>query len=943
MSPERWQKVDEVFAGTEGLSNAALESYLVRECSGDAELRQEVESLLIHADEKGVSTLQKMFTKAAEVLELTRTGLRIELAEKRIGSRIGYYQLERVLGYGGMGVVYLAARNDEQVSKLVALKLVQQGRDSKFIRDRFRQERQILASLEHPNIARFIDGGVTFDDLPYYVMEYVDDAQSIVDYCRMNHVALMDRLKLFLAVCSAVQYAHRNLVVHRDLKPSNILVSKDGTLKLLDFGIAKVLSADPETAKLQTMVRMLTPDYASPEQVHSSNITTATDTYSLGAVLYELLTDLPAHKFRNYSNTEIERVVCREDPLKPSDALLEGQATAEMVHRSRQLRGDLDSIVALAMRKEPELRYPSVQALMDDIGNFLEGRPVFAHKGTIRYRAGKYLRRYHIPIAAAAAVVVALLAGTATTVYQAQRAERRFQQVRQLASTLLNDFDRRIQSLPQSVELREWMATTVIQYLDNLAKEAGTDESLQRELAEGYYKVAQLQGQPSEANLGQSVPALDNYRKAMVIYSKLIQGKQKNGQILKELCFCAQNLGMVEAFSGNVSKAKEVLLQSKNYGQMLLELDPLMGHQCLSASNAGLFSVEMSMANPRGAIPFVNDQLEHARAVASKDSKPAAKEDLIAGTLNLATAYLASGNPDAALRGAMEAQQTGEMAFGKAVWAKHRLRFRVLDTMGDIYGNHRDINLQEDEKALAAYREALAMAEASYTRDPQDARYRRDVDRLLRKQALLLVDEHPGDAMSMAKRALDLSAINLQASPKNPEYIRDNADAWLIIGYAHEARKQYEDAISFFNRALKLQEDMERASPESRRFLREFEETHEATGNVLLRLDRDKEALENYERAEAVMVKLLWERPTDPYLLRDLSDAHQALGEYYRKQAHRGGPNEKANWRKAVEYQKKCLETWTDWERKIAPSPYAKMRVEGARKKLEGFMKAARL
>lgn len=339
-------------------------------------------------------------------------------------SLIGPYQIIRKMGEGGMGAVYLGVRADKEFTRHVAIKVIRKGMDSHEIVARFRRERQILASLDHPNIAKLLDGGSSQEGLPYFVMEYVQ-GKPLTEYCDSHKLTVRERLELFRNVCSAVQYAHQNLVVHRDLKPANILVGSDGSVKLLDFGIAKFLNADVYSSGLAptaTEMRVMTPDYASPEQARGDPITTATDVYSLGVLLYELLSGQRPYRFTNRSQLEIYRVINEEEPARPSTALtrhrtpntdrvssLRGQTTDKL---QKQLQGDLDNIILMALRKEPQRRYQSVEAFSEDIGRYIDGHPVAARKGTLRYRAGKYIQRHRIGVATAAAVFILLSAFT---------------------------------------------------------------------------------------------------------------------------------------------------------------------------------------------------------------------------------------------------------------------------------------------------------------------------------------------------------------------------------------------------------------------------------------------------------------------------------------------------------------------------------------------------
>jgi serine/threonine-protein kinase len=382
----------------------AREAWLERACAGDAGLRTQVGQLLAAHEAGG----------AVDALA-GRLGNIARRAQTDAGRRYGPFRIVRVLGYGGMGAVYLAERVDGQFEQSVALKIVRGGLGEE-ARRRFLEERQILARLDHPNIAHLLEGGITGDGEPYFAMEYVE-GQPIDEYCAAKRLTIPERLRLFQRVCEALQHAHRNLVVHRDLKPSNILVTSDGTVKLLDFGIAKLLPHDADDAAgfTQTRLRWLTPDYASPEQVRGETITTASDVYALGIVLYSLLTGRRPYDVSTASPADVERMVCATEPERPSDA-------ANSLHLKRALQGDLDTIVLQALRKEPTLRYGSPGALAEDIERHLSGLPVLARPATLRYRATKFVRRNRVGLAAAALVLLSLVGGIIGTTTQARRA-----------------------------------------------------------------------------------------------------------------------------------------------------------------------------------------------------------------------------------------------------------------------------------------------------------------------------------------------------------------------------------------------------------------------------------------------------------------------------------------------------------------------------------------
>ena len=406
--PGRWPEVARILDLALELAPEERSALLDGTCAGDPELRAEVEAILAGAEAR-VFFESPALAFADPLVEAEAAALE--------GAIVGAYRLIRELGHGGMGVVYLAERADGHFEQRVALKLIKRGMDSDEILRRFLAERQVLARLSHAHIARLLDGGVTAEGQPYFAMEYVEGV-PLNRHCEERQLAIEERLALFQKVCEAVQYAHQNLVVHRDLKPSNILVTTAGEIKLVDFGIAKVLFQEPaDEAVTHTEYRLMTPEYAAPEQVRGEPVTTATDVYALGAILYQLLTGRPPHQFERRTPAERERVICEVEPDPPS-------AVVRGTPRWRRLRGDLDVIVLKALRKDPVQRYPSVEALLDDLERHRTGLPVRARPQSVTYRARKFFGRHRLSVGAAAVLFLALAAGLAGTLWQAQATAR---------------------------------------------------------------------------------------------------------------------------------------------------------------------------------------------------------------------------------------------------------------------------------------------------------------------------------------------------------------------------------------------------------------------------------------------------------------------------------------------------------------------------------------
>lgn len=428
MNKERWEKVELLFE--EALKQDEIDrvNFLKKECGEDTELFNEVFSLL-NED----SNIHSIFSK-----DISKEFFNQDNFEKK-DSVIGAYRIISKIASGGMGDVFLAERADGEFEQKVALKLIRPGSSSSDIIERFKSERQILAKLQHPNIAQLLDGGITDEGLPFFTMEYVDGV-SIDEYCDKNKLSIKQRLKLFSNVCSAVQFAHQNLIIHRDLKPSNILITESGQVKLLDFGIAKVFAENSEDAGLtKTGLFVMTPEYASPEQIRSGTITTATDVYSLGLILYKLLTGSFPYEIKNFTPLELEKSICLTEAEKPSTLISkklktrkkEGDNSSEIfITRNiepeklkKRLSGDLDNICLLALRKEPEQRYVSAEQLKSDIEKYLNGLPVSAHPPTIKYRSQKFISRHKIAISTAA--IITVLITVLTTFYFLQLKQER--------------------------------------------------------------------------------------------------------------------------------------------------------------------------------------------------------------------------------------------------------------------------------------------------------------------------------------------------------------------------------------------------------------------------------------------------------------------------------------------------------------------------------------
>ena len=504
LSPERWQQIKACAAAALDLEPREREAYIAAACGTDAALADEVRSL-VHSAVAATPYFEE--PAALSLVSLYAAG-----------QRIGPYEIVRELASGGMGSVYLAQRTGGDFEQRVAIKIVRGGFATRVLLERFREERRILAALEHPNIARLLDGGATETGLPYVVMEYVQ-GEAIDRYCEERRLPLAARLRVFRDVCAAAQYAHQHLVVHRDIKAGNILVTADGTPKLLDFGIARLLDDSAAAVGAAETLRIMTPESASPEQLSGRPVTVAADVYALGVLLYRLLTGSSPYGPAPRESIDLIRAVCEEVP----------QPARLHAAPGLTIPPDLDRIVMKALRKEPERRYPSAGAFSDDVQRFLDGRPVLAAPDSLRYRGSKFIRRHRLAVAAGASLAVAVGAGVAATLWQARaadrermRAEREFNAVRGIAQAMLGEVHDAVAKLPGSTAASEVLLRRGTEYLDALAAEAAGDDALRREVAMGYLELSHVQGDEGHANLGNRDAAKQSLDKAVALLEPLV-------------------------------------------------------------------------------------------------------------------------------------------------------------------------------------------------------------------------------------------------------------------------------------------------------------------------------------------------------------------------------------------------------------------------------------
>jgi serine/threonine protein kinase/tetratricopeptide (TPR) repeat protein len=823
MNPDRWRQVNELFHAALAIDGQKREAYLAEVCQ-DVGLRQEVEKL-IAGHESAEASMQ-----TASVREAVQQFFQDD-ETLTIGQDFGAYRVVREIGRGGMGRVFLAERADEEFHRRVAIKLIKRGMDTDSVIRHFRNEREILASLDHPNIARLFDGGTSSDGLPYFVMEYIE-GQPIDSFCDERKYTVTERLQLFRKVCAAVAYAHQHLVIHRDIKPSNILVTSEGDPKLVDFGIARLLQTDSDAATAtMTGFHLMTPEYASPEQVLGQPANTLTDVYSLGVVLYRLLTGTSPYEVRNRSPQQIAEAICRLEPKRPSTAAVEphfsdglaGEPRGAMQkgsneHLRKRLQGDLDNIVLMAMRKESHRRYQSVEQFSEDIRRHIDSLPVLARDDTIRYRLTKFTRRHRRAVAAGSLAAVMMIAGVVTTTFEARRArvqeqlakeaqakaERRFNEVRQLAHSVLFDYHDAIKNLPGATPVRERLVRDSLKYLDGLAREATGDRTLSRELANAYERVADVQGGTMEANLGNTAGAIESGKKALQIRTSLLASDPKDRGVQRELASSYFKVGTLLWETGDMPGAADYLRKAVLLREDLAKAQPtdMEPHYELAASydRMGMFLLEQGDA--AGALTFHRRSLAIYTSVQDlEQARESTRRSISVEYEHIGSALLDLDDLDGALENNRRA-----LSIRAALSRDFPLNVDHKRTLQVSYYNEGEIlaRMGRTRAALDSYRAQVAIGEKLLRADPRNEQYRGDLAYgLIRVGDMLFKLARYPEALVNYERSQHLRSADVKADANNlwkrSSLIEAKAKICKTLAGAHragEARQPCSDALS---------------------------------------------------------------------------------------------------------------------------------------------------
>src|SRR5580704_1290316 len=745
-----WDRVEGLFLSAADLPPREQEQFLEQACSGDTELRQEVESLLKSDRKNGAGISAAVEGEAALVIDSPFPG-----------ERLGPWRVLQEIGRGGMGAVYLAARDDDEFQKRVAIKVVKGGMDTAEVLNRFRRERQILAHLDHPYIARLIDGGSTSHGRPFLVMEYVE-GRTIDVYCREAKLDVEARCELFVKVCAAVSYAHRNLVIHRDLKPGNILVAADGSPKLLDFGVAKLLDAELASRPTHTINggRLLTPEYASPEQVRGHLVGTASDVYALGAILFELLTGVKAQPVDSHSPAELEKAICDTEVQPPSSCI--GASDARL---RRRLSGDLDNIVLMAMRKEPALRYSSVDLLAQDISRHLEGRPVTARAPSASYRFGKFARRNRIWLATASLVTVSLIGGTWASVTAARqagierrRAEDRLSQTVELVNHALFDVDDSISRLPGATDSRRQLVKSTLDYLDKVSKDAGNDERLRKEMGAAYFRLGDLQGYPFTPNLGDTAGAMKSYRTSAEILDPLHRTHPDDAESQRLWLETQYHLAQLLNQTGDWEAASKLIRAALPAAEALARLPDAGvegeriqgGFYEILAKVASNHDLDQALVYARRNLEIVSDLAkrfpDHGDFVLDQSDG----YSLVGRVLNQ------QGDARGSLEQFLRCSQLREglvKAHPNDVVYKRNLMISY-GHVGDELGSPVMFSFGDSVGARVYYRKAVVIGEEIYRADPNDQTAKFDLAAGLQRLGMIdLSTPHPDESLAVLKRS----------------------------------------------------------------------------------------------------------------------------------------------------------------------------------------------
>jgi tRNA A-37 threonylcarbamoyl transferase component Bud32/tetratricopeptide (TPR) repeat protein len=868
----------------------------VADLSPEARARYFAEHMIDAATQKEVEALVAFDVHASKSLE-REIGNVAERAIARLDPKdtlCGPFKLGKLLGRGGMGAVYLAERVDGEVTQQVAIKLLRPGADDPQLRRRFLAERQILASLSHPQIARLLDAGHREDGQPYLVMEYVK-GEPIDGHTA--EVSVRQKLKLFLKVCGAVSYLHRNLVVHRDLKPSNILVTADGEPKLLDFGLAKML--DLTTDSTVTSMRMLTPDYASPEQVLGGTVTTATDIYSLGAVLYKLLTEECPHKFESDSVASIAAAVSVGKIVPPSKL-------------APVIKSDLEMIVMKALRREPQERYATIDQFAEDLENFLESRPIRARKGDTWYRTRVYMRRHWLPVTAVMLAITGLSAGLVVANRERAVAQRRFTDVRQLANKLF-DIDAEARKSIASTGTRELIVATSLEYLRRLSADAQQDPELAMDVGNAYMQVARVQGVPVLSNLGQLDKADQNLRTAEgFVQSVLVSQPANRAALLLSAQIAHDRMLLARAGSRDI----EALSYARKAAAWLEKYHAGKGDESQSAA---VLSTYLNVADQHMYGQQFDDALRICRQAIAFAQVVDRPNNL--GTLHWVSAevFRRQGKLDDALNEIHLSVKMLDPGPGPGkVDLRQQLNFaNALVKQGLILGEENAISVGRSDEAVASLEQSFNICDNLAHQDPRDQSPRSRLATAGVHMGSILSKSDPRRALVIFDHTLHhLGEISGSSSFRRYEVSALAGSSYVLrrLGRAGEAKQRIDTAFERLRQIKDYPAEKLKPGSESGEALLALADHEADTHNIAKAIEIDTQLL---AKLEAYGPK------QDTYLVDavEMSRVYAALAEFH----HKAGQGELESG-----FVARRIALWRHWDTQLPHNSFVRRQLSAA-------------
>ena len=871
MNTESWAKIEEIVSRALTVDGDEREKYVNVQCEKHPTLKDEIVSLLQMENEADGFFDSPAVFQYASIIDDTNV-------ESSVGRQIGKYQIVKEIGTGGMGAVYLATRIDGNLEQQVAIKMLRREFNTKEIRQRFENEKEIQSTLNHPNIAHLIDAGTTKDSIPFLVMEFIE-GESISKYAEQANLSLNERLKLFNKICDAVAFAHRNLVIHRDLKPSNILVTKNGEPKLLDFGISKLLSNKGNQTQTVTKMGVMTPEYASPEQAKGESVTTATDIYSLGVLLFELLTGHRPFEKEFQDKGNVFKAIIESEPERPSVVLIRIQSsnipdgdtflkpsnvgdssdeantkiieqakTKELINQTQQIfaitnpkliKGDLDNIILKALRKEPNRRYQTVEQFSSDIWRHLDGMPVSARPATFNYRASKFITRNKVGVFASGLVLLAIIGGLFTTLWQARRAEtqrvkaeKRFNDVRSLATSILFDVYPTVEKLEGSIEARKKIVDNAIKYLDSLSGEALGNTELQMELAEAYMKVGDVQGNNKHPNLGDMKGSLESYQKARALVESVYLNDSNNLEVKNNLAKVLEDEAFVLWWMGDNPKTYERFDEAIKLRKELIKSNPKSNEYKFALADLYLHY---------GDVPLWENKLDEANEnyqIAHKSLKELVEE-----------------NPDN-----LDMKARYSYSFG---------RLSQVDTRSKSFAD----SLTKLERAEKIAREVVE-------EKPKDSKFQENLwGTQFSICEVYIAKKDASNSIKSCETVVKTQRKLVELEPSNITAKYNLSNSYSYLGRGFLLANQFDKAINALDKSIENLDIILTENPKNIGYRQERLISLNSKGTLYLRQKKYGLATETYEKVAKGYEELLQENPNDPRSKLNLYKTYSDLGD----------------------------------------------------------------